>query len=243
MLLASPRHSAADLAAWKRVEETARVHAQLTSFRRQLTRTTAALLSFTGLGGGYAGVSWGKDSTVIAHLIATLCPRVPLVWVRVQPIANPDCVLVRDEFLRSYPGVNYDEIVTWCTRDADGWHASGTLERGFTEAQRKHGRRYVSGIRAEESGIRKLRVARHGLISANACAPIGRWSAWDVWAYLMTRGLPIHPAYACSMDGLLDHGRIRVASLSGKRGDGMGRAEWERRYYGGELAAMAPGRR
>lgn len=237
MLLASPRHSAADLEAWQRTIRTAELHAQLKSFRRQLDRTTAALMSFTGAGRGYVGVSWGKDSVVIAHLIATLCPRWPLVWVRVEPIANPDCELVRDEFLGNH-SVVYDEIVVHCSHDSAGWHASGTLERGFSAATQRHGERYVSGIRAEESGIRKLRVAKHGLTGRNTCAPIGWWSAWDVWAYLHSRRLPIHPAYACTMDGHLDPGRIRVASLGGRRGDGMGRAEWERRYYGQELAAL-----
>lgn len=238
MLLASPRHTAIDLQAWDRVVETARVHARLRSFVRQVTRSQDALLSFTGSRSCYAGVSWGKDSVVLAHLVATLCPRVPLVWVRVEPIANPDCVLVRDAFLRLHHDVCYDEIVVRCQHDSDGWHAGGTLEHGFAEAAKRYSADYLSGIRAEESGIRKLRVTKHGLVSRNTCAPIGWWSAWDIWAYLVTRGLPIHPAYACSLDGALDHGRIRVASLGGKRGDGMGRAQWEWAYYRQEMIAL-----
>lgn len=238
MLIQSPRHSPADLEAWQRVERTAEVHARLNSFRRQLQRSTDALLSFTGAGSGYAGVSWGKDSTVLAHMIATLCPRWPLIWVRVEPIVNPDCDLVRDAFLKQHPASRYEEIVAHCHRDSSGWHASGTLERGFAQAAERYGERYITGIRAEESGIRKLRVAKHGLFSRNTCAPIGWWSAWDVWAYLHTRGAPIHPAYACSMNGLLDNGRLRVSSLGGERGTGMGRREWEERYYGEELSAL-----
>lgn len=81
-------------------------------------------------------------------------------------------------------------------------------------------------------------MRRWGESSLNTCAPLGWWSGWDVFAYLVTRGLPIHPAYACTMDGLLEPIRIRVASLGGRRGDGMGRAEWERRYYRRELARL-----
>jgi phosphoadenosine phosphosulfate reductase len=242
VLIASPRHTTEDLAAWQSTQRTAETHAQINAFKRHVQRSRDALLSFTGAGTGYAGVSWGKDSVVIAALIADLVPRWPLVWVRVEPIVNPDCDAVRDEFMRTHPGVRYEEIAVWCTRDADGWHASGTLETGFSRAAAKHGDRYVSGIRADESGIRKLRVAKHGLASRNTCAPIGWWTAWDVFAFLESRGLPVHPAYACTMGGLLDPGRIRVASLGGKRGDGMGRREWEERYYREELRRLSTNR-
>lgn len=238
MLIASPRHTAADLECWGRTWRTAQLHSQLKSHRRQVRRSEDALLSFTGVGMGYAGVSWGKDSVVLASLIARLIPRWPLVWVRVEPIANPDCLLVRDAFLAEHPSVRYEEIVEWCRRDSDGWHARGTIERGFAEAARRYGPRYASGIRAEESGIRKLRVAKHGLVGPGTCAPIGWWTGDDVWAYALSHGLPIHPAYACTMDGALDPRRIRVASLGGKRGTGMGREEWERSYYRDELIAI-----
>jgi len=47
-----------------------------------------------------------------------------------------------------------------------------------------------------------------------------------------------HPAYACSMGGALDRAQLRVAALGGDRGSGHGREEWERRYYGRELAEI-----
>jgi len=88
-------------------------------------------------------------------------------------------------------------------------------------------------------------MAVHGIATERTCAPIGRWSAEDVWAYLYARGLPVHPAYAMSMGGLLDRDRIRVGPLAGERaaawaeqGSGHGRLEWERRYYGWRLAEL-----
>jgi len=118
-----------------------------------------------------------------------------------------------------------------CARDATGWHATGTLERGFVEAARRHGDAHVSGVRAEESGARKRRMMASGETSASTCAPIGWWKAADVFAYLYARGLPVHPAYACGISGAWTRERIRVASLGGQRGRGHGRAEWERAYY------------
>jgi phosphoadenosine phosphosulfate reductase len=244
MLLASERHSVADLESWKRLEDQAVVHAQMKLFKNHVTRARDALIAFETNQRCYAGVSWGKDSVVLADLVYRVAREAPLVWVRVEPVKNPDCEVVRDAFLRGHPGARYEEIEVQCEREPEKnwWHVRGTLERGFAIAERRFGARHVSGIRADESGIRTLRMRKHGEVTGNTCAPIGWWDAWDVWAYLTTLYLPVHPAYACSMDGLLEQGRIRVASLGGAKGTGHGRAEWETRYYGRELAELQKGK-
>jgi phosphoadenosine phosphosulfate reductase len=233
-LVASQRHSAADLDAWRTTERRALVQAELNAFSRHVRSATDALRSFVTLGRCYAGTSWGKDSVALAHLVATQAPHVPLIWIRVTPLENPDCALVRDEFLRRFPGTRYDEIAT----RGDSTIGTGRLKIGFREASRRHGSRYISGVRGEESGGRARRMRAWGESSPNTCAPLGWWSGWEVFAYLMSNGLPVHPAYACTMDGLLDPTRIRVASLGGSRGEGMGRREWEERYYRDELRTI-----
>ncbi len=241
MLIRSARHTAEDLARWEIHEQQAEVHSNLTSFKRHLQRAETALLSFAGNRRAFAGVSWGKDSTVLAHLIARLTPNVPLVWVRVEPDYNPDCPLVRDAFLSANPGVNYYEIAV--KRDATAQYvAHGTLEAGMKIARKRFGDAHISGVRADESKVRMRRMATWGESSPGTCAPIGWWSAWDVYAYLVSRRLPIHPAYACTMNGLLDPIGLRVSPLGGKcgerPGDNFGRKEWEERYYGQHLARL-----
>lgn len=240
MLIRSSRYTARDLEAWRRFETTARVHSQLSTYRKRVERARQATLSFSAVP-CYAGVSWGKDSVCLAHIVVTQAPQVPLVWVRVEPDYNPDCLLVRDEFLRLFPRARYDEIIL-NRSDVDSARAHGSLEAGARIAAAKYGDRYLSGVRAEESGTRKRRMQAFGESTARTGAPIGWWSGWDVFAYLVGCGLPIHPAYACTMGGALDPMRIRVAPIGGQRGtrpgDGMGRAEWERRYYGQELARL-----
>lgn len=244
MLLPSRRYDARDREAWDRALDIDRVHCQTAAFKRHVQRARQALYDFASASGdgAYVGVSWGKDSVVVAHLAAWLQREkrrtLPLVWVRVEPIANPDCERVRDAFRDTYPMLPYDEIVVHCRRDADGWHASGTLEEGFRLARERHGTRSISGVRGEESATRKARMMRWGEATDNTCAPIGWWTGDDVFAYLHLNGLPVHPAYACTLGGQLDRRRIRVASLGGKRGDGMGRAEWERRYYSDALSRL-----
>lgn len=233
MLIASPRHTREDLRVWAERE---RMDAQYVARAGRTlddleARAMDAIDRFVDAGGCYVGVSWGKDSVVVAHLALRTRPTVPLVWVRVEPIANPDCDLVRDAFLaRTWdPAPTYHEYVEHCTRDERGLHASGTLERGFARAP---SRRYISGVRAEESGVRKLSALTHGVATERTCRPILHWRAEHVFGYLHRHGLPVHPAYACSLGGTIDRGRLRVSSLEGSRGTGHGRAEWERRYYG-----------
>lgn len=179
---------------------------------------------------------------VIAHLAVRLREVfgvvVPIVWVRVEPIKNPDCIAVRDEFFRRFDHPYHEETV-WCRQDDEGWHATGTLQKGFHEAEKTIGAtRSLRGIRGAESGMRKHLMERAGQFSKNSCRPIGYWSGQDVFAYLHAFDLPIHPAYAMSMGGMLVRDRIRVSSIGGKRGGGMGRDAWEAKYYGNELAIV-----
>lgn len=228
-----------DLAAWRRAEKADPIIARSAIHQRRLQRSKLSLLEFAQQGPCYCGVSWGKDSVVVAHLVVELAaqsgPVVPLVWVRVEPICNPHCTLVRDTFLAMFPSHPYDEIRSDCWRDSRGWHASGTLERGFALAEKKHGKRHVSGVRGEESSSRQRRCMANGESTERTCAPLAWWGSDDVFAHLHANGLPVHPAYAMSLGGLLDRGRLRVSSLGGKRGTGHGRLEWERAYYPDKL--------
>lgn len=252
-LIRVPQQTERDIEAWERDAQADPIVARSARHKRKVEQATEALRAFAAAGPCYAGVSWGKDSVCVAGLIAELQLPITLVWIRVEPVANPHCVLVRDEFLSRYPSLGYVEIQEWCERDPErGWLAKGTLERGFARAAKLFGESYVSGVRGEESAARKLRMRAHGISSSKTCAPIGWWSGADVFAYLHARDLPVHPAYAMSMGGAIKRERLRVASLGGsserlsgiaydggKRGDGFGRLEMERRYYGWRLREIA----
>jgi phosphoadenosine phosphosulfate reductase len=233
VLIPSPRHTAEDLALWATYEEQDRVRATLAQFARGIDRAERALDAFVTGGDCYAGVSWGKDSVVVADMVARVCPRVPLVWVSLGAFNNPDCVLVRDAFLSLRPHVRYEEIVVEIPRDERGEReGTGVLEGGFREAKRRFGARHVSGVRKAESGARAVRMHRWGENSPNTSAPIGWWRTADVFAYLTSRELPVHPAYACLGGGQWDRERVRVSSIGGSRGQEFGRAEWEAQFYG-----------
>lgn len=245
MLIPSQRHRAEDLDLWRELEACDRAAASHRSLSKLAASAIETAIGFMKKGPAYTGVSWGKDSVVAADICARAsrlagvpCP--PLVWVRVEPIANPECAAVRDAYLQANPRTNYLEITERCEWDADGWHATGTLEAGFQRAVELVGaRRYISGIRADESGIRTISGRTHGMATARCCRPLLRWRAEHIFAWLARHDLPVHPAYAMLGNGRWNRERIRVASLGGRRGDGFGRSEWEAEYYGDVLNRLA----
>lgn len=241
-LLRSPRHRPDDLDHWEQVEEVDRVNGRRLVRSGKDVRAIEAIAAFAESGRCYASISWGKDSTVLAHL-AWRCSqgkhKIPLIHFRQEWWANPDCDLVRDAFLAAHPGLQYDEIVMRYdyAREVHE-HRSLYLEDAYREASNIHGWRHIMGLRGDESKHRTVRMRACGISTMNTCAPIWWWTASEVYAYLAHHELPVHPAYACSRGGLLDRDWLRVDGLGERRGEERGRREWEREYYGPELQAI-----
>lgn len=240
-LIESKAHSAEDLVVWRRLLRYDSILAQSEKLTRIAAKALKDMCDFAAAGPCYVGVSWGKDSVVVAHMAQGL--GLPLVWVRVEPIANPDCYRVRDAFIDRYPSARYSEAEVHCKRQDGELVTAGAWDDGFDIAVARHGARHISGVRGEESAARRMRMCRWGVSTDNTCAPIGWWKGEDVFAYLCRHDLPIHPAYAMSFGGTLQRNRIRVDVIgnvrdtdhSGKtwetRGNGHGRDIWEQKYY------------
>lgn len=230
MLISSDRHTRDDLELWREYEEADRVF--LRGLEGKEKEAAIVAEQFAMRNRCYLGVSWGKDSVTVAHVCRDL--NIPLVYVRQEPLLNPDCLRVRDAYLERYQP-DYHEIVVRMRRGEGCWHATGTIEAGFKEAVSRFGRAHISGVRQDESGPRTMRMRTWGLTTKHTCCPIGYWSAGDVFAYLAKYDLPIHPAYAMLGGGRWERERLRVCSLGGRRGQGIGRREWELEYYGDHL--------
>lgn len=236
-LIPSPRHSDADLREWRRLEAFDAVLSRSQALARKEERALESLRAFAAAGPCYVGVSWGKDSVVVAHL-AVRAGVGPIAWFPAGIMENPDCALVRDAFLAMFPGVDYREIEASGPVIGPDVTGHDGAQREFEIASRSLGDRYVSGVRAEESRVRQLRMGRWGESTANTCAPIGWWTGEDVFAYLHKHALPVHPAYAMTFGGTLERKRVRVGTIGGYRGTGRGRREWERHYYADALEAL-----
>jgi len=234
MLLLSRRHTKADLTVWNQLARMDRINAQAPRMRGLVCRAHDAIKLFYSHHEGdcYCGVSWGKDSITVAHMIATLGLQIPLMWLRFGVLTNPDCIAVRDVFLSMFPGVIYHEAkVPYISDGCEWWLDASSFSAVFSKAARDIGGAHISGVRMEEAGIRRLRMHVWGLESPNTCAPIGYWRNEDVFAYMSLHDLPIHPAYACSAGGVFPRNRLRVDMIGGEGGETLGRGEWEARYY------------
>lgn len=243
MLIKTHRLLDGDAEAWERQVRYDKVLAASASLAAKEDRAHEVIREFEGIhrGSCYLGVSWGKDSVVVAHLMVAAGVQIPTVCVTVNPVNNPDNNLVRDEFKASHQ-LDYHEISEtseqrrkWTNGlrpSGDVWDGGvSPVQRGFARAKAMFGIAHISGVRAEESSIRTTTVARNGEISATTCRPIAYWSGEDVFAYLSKYDLPIHPAYACSFGGTIERKRLRVDFIDGEKGRGHGRSEWERAYY------------
>lgn len=238
MLIPSPRHTDTDLRVWAELEDADRAWGESRRVAWKAAGSMAAIHQFLREGPAYCGVSWGKDSVVLAEMACWVGSQhgliAPLIWVRVDPVGNPDCPAVRDAFLSRWPHHPYHEIGV----GHDG-RGTGRLKKGFAEVGRRFGLRHLSGLRADESGGRKISMRHRGLVTEKSCRPLGWWTAADVFGFLAFHGLPVHPAYACLGGGRWLREHLRVATLGGERGSQFGRAEWEREYYGDYLNRLS----
>lgn len=223
MLIRSPRHRFDDLSLWSDLEEADLLHAQSNRVERLVEQSRLAIVHFARP--CYCGISWGKDSVVLAHLVWHTRPDVYLLFVRpANRLRTPERDAVRDAFLARFDVCYAESVIAY---SFDEQEADKQFYRAFREA----GSRYFSGIRGDESGGRMIRRWKHGTTSPNACAPLIDWRADDVFAYLALHDLPVHPCYAMLGGGRWDRHRIRVDDMGGDRGGRSGRREWEAEFY------------
>ena len=240
MLIPSRRHTKEDLELWRDYAEMDAINASRPQLQRKVVESLAVIREFTAQGRAYAGVSWGKDSVVIAHLLWRLKQDIHLWNLRVASVRNPYCDEVRDSFLSKFPFQTYSEkMVDYSTvppREEIGfleWE-KGTYkiwDKAWVAVNQESGERYISGVRMEESSARTLRFYIHGFSSKNTCAPLSKWKTDEVFAYLALHDLPVHPNYAMLGGGRWKREQIRVAEIGDYKGTQFGRAEWEKEYY------------
>lgn len=238
MLIQCDRHTKADLALWEELEEADHVHAR--TIGRLIDESLEAIEAFARLGSCYCAISGGKDSAVLAHLVGRVNPSVPARWLATEPLVDPYCrhainLIVTHAGLR-----DFREHTNWCHRDPFGWHATGTLEDGIQSIQAEVGTsRYILGVRANESKVRKLSARCHGKFTATSCRPLLWWTAADVFAYAAIHHVPLHPTYGMMGGGRWPRDRLRVSFLTLRHGENMGREEWEREYYGDVINSLS----
>ncbi|MGD8707073.1 MAG: phosphoadenosine phosphosulfate reductase family protein [Nitrosopumilaceae archaeon] len=231
MLIQCDKHTQQDLEIWDSYEEADLIYYNNHNMVEKEQKAIDTIINFDS---DYVSTSWGKDSTVLVHLCYRAQIKIPLVWIIVKDIVNPYCFDVRNYFLKTY-NVNYYEITESRWYDGNRYRATGVLENGFKKAVKQFGKKYISGVRAEESGIRKMLTKIYGVKTEKTCRPLAYWKQSDIFAYLAHYQLPVHPNYGMLGGGRYNREHIRVASLGIKRGDAFDKLLWEKEYYQNEL--------
>lgn len=240
MLTPSQRHTPEDLSLWREYEAADLIYDpdRLAILERESIET---IRRFRDQGLCYLSASGGKDSSVLWALVYKSGCDIRAWHLNTRPLADPHVADVLRRLDERFP-LNLTVVENWCRLDARGWHATGTFEDGIRRIVEQSGTdRYICGIRAEESSVRKISSRVHGKTTAKSCRPLLHWRASDVYAYAAQNGVPLHPNYAMLGGGLFTRDRLRVSFLGLKHGTGMGRAEWENTYYSDVLRRIATG--
>jgi phosphoadenosine phosphosulfate reductase len=222
MLIDSTRLTEEDRSAWAALSRSFRQPSW--EIMRRVEKAKRIIEDTLSRGKAYVSVSWGKDSLVVAHLTRMVDPNIPLVWLRLVGVENPEQFSTRDAYLTEYPS-NYIELKEKAIDEG------GSDWTTLTNRVQGYGIR-IAGIRAAESSLRSISMGVHGYSTTNTCRPIIDWSTKDVFAYLLHFDVPIPATYAMSNGGRLNIERLRTDFLGDEQGRDLGRRDWERNYFG-----------
>lgn len=238
MLIPSSRHTKEDLRLWAEYES-ADMAVELNRLARMERQAVECVREFALAGPCYMSVSGGKDSSVLWAIVHLANCGIEAYHLDTKPLADPHVADVLNTLKVAFP-LKLHVVENWCRWGDDRqWHATGTFELGMKEVcRRANATRYICGVRADESGVRKISCKYHGKTTGTSCRPLAWWTAQDIYSYAAIRGVPLHPNYAMLGGGRWPRERLRVAFLGLTHGRQFGRAEWEQEYYGDVLARM-----
>lgn len=232
MLIRCERHTPEDLEHWNELEEMDLAYYRTHDMRRLEYSAHEAIGEFIQ-NPCYLGVSWGKDSITVLNLCLQSGFSGPVVCsigsYKTRATNIPYLMLVAEKFkLENYQEIIYPE------------YPQKSKQKSLRDYQKRTLiNRYISGVRANESKIRRFSRKIHGKISANTCRPIIDWPTEAVFAYCAYHNLPLHPNYGMTGGGRWPREHIRVGgSIGGGDGINMGRREWEQEYYADLLRAI-----
>lgn len=202
----------------------------------------------------YASLSFGKDSTVMVHLLLSARPWLPVMYVNCGEWDEwPDTSRVKTEFLSRFP-CNFLELSgpsIMTSYAKSGFYIQDEEIRPETRAaQREYGNSLGDildseahengldgsfiGIRKEESDNRRRLFRMRGTLyyaetrKLWACYPLAFWSARDVWAYIVMYDLPYNELYDLDPQG---RELARNGAMMGTRSARYGRLKFLQRMY------------
>ena len=229
------------------------LHAQTCEFSRRIENSERIILAaFDEMQSPYISVSWGKDSTVMAHLM--LGYKLPMMYVNCGEWDEwPDTPRVKREFCKRF-NVDIIELQAQSIVQAyleagmyiqdeentpDARHAQHDYSKSLGEALDKEALAHgfdgsFIGIRKEESDNRQRLFAMRGALyfaktrGLWACHPLMHWTGRDVWAYTVKHDLPYNELYDLDPRG---RELARNGAMFGTRSARYGRLVFLKKMY------------
>ena len=223
MLVVSERHTKDDLYLWDLYSEID----QIKKYSTKKLNTSKNVLKewFCRHKDCVLFTSWGKDSVMLMHIIHELGLNMPMVHGKFEVHNNPDTDIVRDEFLKKYD-VNYIEEVLPIELKGN--------DKDWNFLAKKYSKYRITGLRNQESNIRKMVFMISRYMSEYSCRPLSLFKSDEVFAYIEQNGIPLCPVYGYLGGGRYKRHDIRTHSLGEDYPTPAGRL-WEKEYYQNEL--------
>ena len=150
--------------------------------------------------------SFQHDGVVLAHMLRTIAPDVPVVFINTG-FHFPETLAYRDDLVRRF-GINLVELDPVMPRAQFAEHHGLDLYARNPDLcchinKVEPLRRYLPGMRAWINGRRRDQAAtrstiavveayQDGLVKVN---PLASWSSRDTFYYLERHGIPHHPLF------------------------------------------------
>jgi 3'-phosphoadenosine 5'-phosphosulfate sulfotransferase (PAPS reductase)/FAD synthetase len=190
------------------------------------------------------GISGGKDSTALVHLVSKHCKPL-LIW-NDSGLELPESIEIVKKLadllsleLAIAKGVDAMERKISIGAIRSSKEVSRTddlcIVQPVKKCLRENGIKVeFVGLRSQESKTRKMVLKKYGPFYDSkrwGCGiswPMMDWGVEDVFAYIDEFNLPLHPAYGRKWD---DRNNIRVSWMWDSNFDGFGGIQYLRRYY------------
>jgi len=173
-------------------ERTALLYAQLKPFKALVNKTSGFIRwALERVENPYVACSFGKDSSVMLHLIRQHRPDIPVIFVR---RIETDLIDNFHEVIQSW---NLPNLITLSYKGfleggKTGGLVSTTKDLDFDS--------FFVGLRMEESAGRRISMKTHGVFFKNShnkirICPMSDWKTNDIAAYCLSNNLPTLTKY------------------------------------------------
>jgi 3'-phosphoadenosine 5'-phosphosulfate sulfotransferase (PAPS reductase)/FAD synthetase len=171
-------------------EKEARLYAMMPEYKYQLNKTKEFIKkALSQVENPYLACSFGKDSSVLLHLVLQEMPRIPVIFVTRMETHLVDNY---QEVIYEWGDINLIQVNF--NHDTLQFIDKSVIRTAMNEVKYNYDS-YFIGLRAEESNGRRITLKKDGMIYKMAdgltrIAPLAFWSTRAIAAYCVFNDLP-----------------------------------------------------